>query len=90
MEESRIPNEKTIENLFKIAVNIKPKPHLNNGKTRKQNLDLVNLGVVELQRLSISYRCIIAAVMKSKDNKNILKEAEALMDEEIKRISGND
>jgi hypothetical protein len=80
-------NIKFVQNLFNIAVNLKPKRHVNNG-TRAHNMDIINKGCIELQKMMISYECLRAAVMLSKDNKSIAKKAEELMTVEIEGISG--
>ena len=77
---------KFIENLFNIATNIKPKRHIKNG-TRAENMSIVNRGCIELQKMMISYECLRAAVMLSKDNKAIAKKAEELMTIEIEELT---
>ena len=77
---------KFIENLFNIATNIKPKRHIKNGP-RAENISIVNKGCIELQKMMISYECLRAAVMLSKDNKSIAKKAEELMTIEIEELT---
>jgi hypothetical protein len=78
---------KVIENMVKIAVNMKPKNRVKTSNTRAENMDLLSRMVTETQKKLIGYKCLMAAVKESKENKKIADRAAYFIELELKKIA---
>ena len=77
---------KAVDSMVKLSGNLKPKKHINIGKTEKETIDMISQLKIGIQKQLIAYECLQAAVMLSKDNKAISDNMQKFLDEKINEL----